>query len=350
MQLQVAVSLKKLILKQIRESLLIMILGGIPTAYLMCPACFESSKYTVNAILFSSLIWVSLWKGNELIVCKTDQYLSWLEMPVKRFFVSLGLMLLYTTLAAIILTFIFYVFAFGQEVNKALLNSIIHTSLFSIGVTSVIMLIMFARSFLSSWRQSEINAEKLRREQITLQYETLKNQVNPHFLFNTLNALSSLIYEDKDKAIQFINKFSEVYRYVLDSKDKEVVSLEEELKFVLSFIFLMKTRYEENLIFNIKIQKPLTGFLSPMTLQLLVENAIKHNVISDESPLNIDIRRDEDNIVVENSMNPKPNGQKREGLGLNNIRSRYEILSDRKIRIENDGKTFKVFIPLLKME
>jgi len=178
----------------------------------------------------------------------------------------------------------------------------------------------------------------------------LKNQVNPHFLFNTLNALTSLIYEDREKAVRFINKFSDVYRYVLESKDKEVVSIEEELEFVRAYSFLLQTRYEENISIEIPEER-IHGYIPPMALQLLVENAIKHNVISDEHPLFLKIRMDDQHIRVENNITEtRENYDQHKGIGLKNILSRFEILTEKPVKIEKDDLQFRVILPVLQME
>jgi LytS/YehU family sensor histidine kinase len=137
-----------------------------------------------------------------------------------------------------------------------------------------------------------------------MQYEALKNQVNPHFLFNSLNALSSLIYENPGKAVEFINRLSDVYRYVLDSKDKEAVPLSEELTFVRSYLFLLKARFENNLVAETNISEE-KGYVPPMALQMLIENAVKHNEISDEHPLKISVFEKDQYIYVKNNVQLK---------------------------------------------
>jgi LytS/YehU family sensor histidine kinase len=201
-----------------------------------------------------------------------------------------------------------------------------------------------------NWRQTAIDAEKAKRESIKAQYDSLKNQVNPHFLFNSLNALTNLVYQDQDKAAKFIKQLSEVYRYVLESRDKEVVTINEELKSLESYIFLQQIRFGDKL--NVQIDIPQRdGRVAPLALQMLFENAIKHNVISEEYPLTIHIYRKEDNLIVENTLKRKhilPEDSS--GLGLENIKKRYEFLSDKKVAVEETNLKFKVTLPILPIQ
>ena len=314
----------------------------------------------VNRILvfgsFNAVMWAMMWKGNEAIAEYLDNKIPWLEAPGKRFLMGFAAMIVYVTLAACLINVIFFL-VLAPEVDWGGISSeILKSTLIAVGFTIVVMLFIYSGSFFKSWRQAAINVEKLKRESIASQYEVLKNQVNPHFLFNTLNALTALIYEDREKAIKFINKFSEVYRYVLDSRDKEVVAVSEELNFIRAFVYLLQVRYEDNLTVDIP-GNSVDGYIPPMVLQLLVENAVKHNVIADDQPLNISIRLDDRKVVIENNLTGNKETRKspenldnQEGIGLRNIISRYEILTDRRVEVEHDDRCFRVTLPVLKME
>jgi Histidine kinase len=331
------------------ETVALFIFGGLVTGFLTCRSCFADLSIVWRVWIFNGLMWVLLWKGNEYITCIIDDRISWLKEPLKRFLVGVCAMLVYTITAVIANTYLFVYYLKSDNMSMTFQGSILYVIASSIGITVFIMLFFLSRSFLLSWRQSAINEEKLRKENIISQYEALKNQVNPHFLFNTLNALSSLIYEDQDKAIQFINKFSDVYRYVLDSKDKEVVPVGNEIGFVKSYLYLLHSRYEKNLEINLD-ENITDGYVPPMAIQLLVENAVKHNVIADDSRIRIRIRLDKNYIVVENNINPKVNSANATGTGLENIKSRYSILSDTPVIIKNDGSIFSVSVPVLQMQ
>ncbi len=339
---------RKFLLSHVRDIVLMFILGGLFNTFLTCPKCFSDFDLVWRVWVFSGMMWVLLWKGNELITCRLDDYISWVKEPGKRLIFGIVAMLLYTVIAATFNTYIFVNYIKSESITMTFRGSILEVNEISIGITVVIMMFFLSRDFLKSWREAAINEEKLRRENITSQYEALKNQVNPHFLFNTLNALSTLIYEDRDKALQFLNKFSDVYRYVLDSKDREVVPLKDEISFVRSYVYLLNTRYEKNLVitFGENLEE---GYVPPMAVQLLVENAIKHNVIANDSIIEISIRRESGYVVVENNMNLKPDSGNPSGYGLKNIKSRYSLLSDKPVNIHNDGKLFRVDIPVLQV-
>jgi LytS/YehU family sensor histidine kinase len=199
---------------------------------------------------------------------------------------------------------------------------------------------------LEYWQKSIENEERLKRENVVAQYETLKNQVNPHFLFNSLNTISTLVSKNLDVANKFIKQLSEVYRYVLEFKDKELVDIETELKFIDSYLYLQKIRFGDNLDIKNRIE---TGdfYIAPLTIQILVENAIKHNIISDEKPLKIELLNEEPYIVIENNLQKKKILESKKKIGLNNIRSRYEVLSEKPVIIEESDKKFKVKVPII---
>jgi sensor histidine kinase YesM len=197
------------------------------------------------------------------------------------------------------------------------------------------------------YRASLAEAERYRKENAEYQFEMLKLQLNPHFLFNSLNTLSSLVYEDRDKAGEFIRKLSDVYRYVLDNRNRELVSLAEEIGFIRSFCYLLGLRFQGMIGFEFILEEnSMERKIAPMTLQLLVENAVKHNVASRSQPLTVTVRSENDTVSVTNNLRPKP-GQAGTGVGLKNIASRYAFLTERKIDILNDDHIFEVKIPLI---
>lgn len=197
------------------------------------------------------------------------------------------------------------------------------------------------------YRKSLAEVEKFRKENAEYQFEMLKLQLNPHFLFNSLNTLSSLIHEDQAKSSEFIRRLSDVYRYVLDNRHKELVSLKEEMDFIHAFAFLQGLRFQGMIDFRFNINEMLLEKkIAPMTLQLLVENAVKHNVASRKTPLWIEILAQNNEISVANNYQPKEDHDGT-GVGLKNIASRYEFLSGRRVKIMKDDQQFKVVIPLI---
>lgn len=198
-------------------------------------------------------------------------------------------------------------------------------------------------------QQVLIENEQLQAENIRNQYEVLKNQLNPHMLFNSLNTLRSLVRENQNKAQDYIQELSRVLRYTLQSNESQSVNLREEMEFVSAYIFLLKMRFENNLQFDIQIDKSLEEYrLPPMGLQVLIENAVKHNEISNRKPLTIHIATDHSGILsVSNAIQPKWSATSGTGIGLVNLAKRYRLLFKQDIQITED-KEFTVRIPLIR--
>jgi len=191
--------------------------------------------------------------------------------------------------------------------------------------------------------------EQLENENLQAQFAALKNQVNPHFLFNSLSILSSLVHVDAELSEKFIDQLSRSYRYTLEQKDNDLVPLSTELDFIKSYTFLLKIRFEEK--FDVLLSVPEVDRqhyrVAPLTLQLLVENAVKHNQMSAESPLHVRISLEDQELVVRNSLQRRPTVAASTGLGLQNILNRYRLLTPRPVRIDETEDTFTVRIPLL---
>ena len=170
-----------------------------------------------------------------------------------------------------------------------------------------------------------------------------------NFLFNNLSVLTSLVYKNQDKAVAFINELAKVYRYVLDTKSTELVSLEEELSFLNHYIYLQKIRFEDNILFEIKIEeKQKSAYLLPMCLQILVENTIQHNETSKANPLKVFIYTENNSLIIENPIKLRSNMVDSTKMGLKNIEMRYSYFSDQKVIVSNNGKNFKVILPLIQ--
>ncbi len=223
--------------------------------------------------------------------------------------------------------------------------------IFSGAMTLIIGGMYEAVYFFEKWRDSIKVTEELKSQQIKTQFAVLQNQMSPHFLFNSLNTLTTLIAENQETAIQFTQKLSEVYRYILSNKNRELVSLEEELDFAKSYVFLLQMRYPDNLSVEFDIEEHyLSTHIAPLTLQMLIENAIKHNEVSRKRPLTISIYVDrESSIIVENNLQIKSSLGESTKTGLSNIRKRYNILADREIMITNSDSIFRVSVPIINL-
>lgn len=200
------------------------------------------------------------------------------------------------------------------------------------------------------WRESLVEQERLRRENVESQLMGLRNQVNPHFLFNSLNTLVYMIPEDPGRAVTFVRKLSKVYRYVLEIRDRQLISLGEELQFMESYVFLLKERFGSNI--DVRVEAPPAAharLIVPLSLQLLLENAIKHNIISSEHPLHITVEVDDEagRLWVRNNLQPKHQEQPSTRVGLQNIRNRYAFFTPEPVEVIDDGQIFAVALPLL---
>jgi len=216
--------------------------------------------------------------------------------------------------------------------------------------SAIVLVSAFVYRLLQRQQIIELENEKLRNESLQSQFESLKNQVSPHFLFNSLTALKVLIEESPSQAKQYVNHLSQVLRYTLQSKIKQVVTLNEELEFTESYLFLLKMRYDTNLTVKTKIDKNF-GFwnLPPLTIQTLVENAVKHNEISNEFPFEITISTTENETLrVANKIQEKLAPEEGTGIGLVNLSKLFRLLGEKEIQIYKTDGEFVVEVPLLK--
>lgn len=286
--------------------------------------------------------WLVLWIGNGYLSDWLDHKISWHERPGTRFTAGIVIMLAYT-LASVWILVVFFREVVGLNAGSGY-NTMLYCAML---ITILISMFMTSRSFLFNWRQAAVDAEQLKRESVRAQYESLRNQVNPHFLFNSLNALSNLVYQDPDKAARFIKQLADVYRYVLDTRDREVVKLEEELEFLKAYFFLQQIRFGEKLKMDVQVMNR-DGGVAPLALQMLVENAIKHNIIADAQPLSVSVTERDGRIWVSNTLQKRSTpDEEGSGLGLDNIRRRYSFLSGKPVEVMTEGGIFSVGLPVL---
>ena len=220
-------------------------------------------------------------------------------------------------------------------------------------LTSLLITIAMSVLFHAIFLYRELQKKKVTEQKIiagtaSAQFDALKNQLDPHFLFNSLNVLTSLIDENTEAAQKFTTSLSKVYRYVLEQKNKELVSVDEELKFAKTYIRLLKMRFEDSIIFEIPEKATNSeAKVVPLSLQLLLENAVKHNIVNTSNPLRIKIYESGDNLIVENNLQVKKVLKKGSGVGLVNIQQRYSLLTQRKVNINKTPSAFIVQLPML---
>jgi len=337
--------IKKLIWQVPAFLLLLIAMGN-----LIMVVVFWGAKYTWEMFLYSSinsvLVGGTFMIGLTTMVVILDRKLPWLHYPLKRLIVQFLVTVGFSLTIIFIAILLNGVFTRERITSDFFLDRGIFMMKIAFTFIFVGSLVSNAILFFKNWKEAAVQQEKLKREQLTLQYETLKGQVSPHFLFNNLNSLTSLISTDAEKAIDFVKKLSDVYRYVLDQRDQELVALETELNFLESYIFLQKIRFEANLDIQIDVS-PKNFKVIPLSVQMLVENAIKHNEISDKNPLQIRVFSSDDlYLTIENKLQKK-SGSEGSGSGIQNIKDRYEFFTNRKVIISDNGGKFQVSIPLL---
>jgi len=301
----------------------------------------------MRGFFWAFCISITQWIGLEMVYKLIDRRISWIETPVRKVFAQIVFFISYSAVAFIFVQFVNYYL--WMSVLPAyswmwILQSLPSTLLISF----IISLIFTAIGFFTAWKKSFVQAEKLKGEMLVYKYESLRNQINPHFLFNSLNVLSDLVYDDQALAVKFIRQLSDLFRYVLDSRDKELVPLQEELDFVRSFSFLLRTRFEDKLTIELDVSLNSNDYIVPMTLQLLIENAVKHNEVSAAFPLRIAIRRNSDYLEVENNLQPKNVGDDSKKTGLKNIIQQFSFFTENPIQIITSDERYLVRVPILK--
>ncbi len=280
-----------------------------------------------------------------MIINRMNHHFSWEKSTFKRIVIQLGLSVLVAAVVAILITIL------SNSINpykEGLHPNVIYNVLIFCVVNIILVLILEAWIFFIERDNSKEKSKELEGRLSQLRFEVLKSQIDSHFMFNSLNVLSGLIEKDTRKAQDFIDEFSSIYRYVLDTIEKPVVSVDEEINFARSYMFLQQIRYGEQLKFSIDLPtKILSALLPPLSLQVVLENACKHNLIDEEKPLQIAIRNENDSLVITNNIQLKISSRTSKGTGQLNLRKRYELLSDDLPEFRVGTNEYKVILPLI---
>lgn len=251
-------------------------------------------------------------------------------------------------LVALIIRFVIY--EFGEPflpftLDRMFLAATWVLYIFAASIINSVFVIGYA---IDKWKESLVQAERLEKEKTQVQFDNLKNQLNPHFLFNALTSLNSLIFENQGLASQFLQHLSKVYRYVLQNKDKNFVTLQTELDFIQNYLFLLRTRFEHALTINLDIRDDSRErAIVPVTLQILIENAIKHNVADKSRPLSIEITSIGNYLVVSNNLQERKIVESSNKQGLENLKSLYRFLTENPVIVEQTETRFAVKVPLV---
>jgi sensor histidine kinase YesM len=299
---------------------------------------------------YSLSLGLPLFANGYLFEWFAGKYINWITKPIQSLIRAILLHLVYSSIVIFVVNWFWFVVVLKQDwanfwqYNRA---NIISEYIIFVVVTAFI----YASSFFSAWKTQLIETELIKREALSLKYKVLQDQVNPHFLFNSLNVLGSLIDLDTQKAQKFTRELSLFYRELLTLKDRDIVPLKEEIGLVKRYIYLQQIRFGEALQVDFAANENAEGMVIPLSLQALVENAIKHNEISKLNPLKVVVAiTDDHELIVENNLQPKPQLDETNGTGLQNLASRYHFLTGKEVKITNNGGFFRVILPVIQIE
>ena len=314
-----------------------------------------NQDFSLRSIGYTFLISVMYSFGLGFFQGMINDYLSekwdWIEHTNTRIWAGIVTTVLYTVPAVLLIDYVNFVVISDLNIDRFFSGRYLWQHVFYIILSFGISAFLHARGFMIQWKNS-VKQESTKQEIVakteTAKFESLKNQLDPHFLFNSLNVLTSLISENPLQAEKFTTKLSKVYRYVLEQRNKDLVPIEEELNFAKTYMQLLGMRFEDAVKFNIPdIVSDSDLKIVPLSLQLLLENAVKHNVVSSYRPLTINIYEEDNYLIIENNINPKEAIGKSTKVGLQNIADRYGLITQKGVKVENNNKTFKVSLPLL---
>lgn len=342
-----AFSLKRYSARGFLITLIAMLLLALLITFLVFDSYGEGFGVFLISYGWSTAICMTQWLGNSYIYGLLDKKYSWQDHLLKRAIFGSLAIIVYSALAYVVVQVIMIKLVHGALPENPI-YWMLRTSYVAILISFLVSLIFVAVAFFENWKLSLLEAEKFKAEMLSYKYESLQNQINPHFLFNSFNVLSDLVYEDQKKAVDFISQLSQLFRYVLDSRDKELVPVKEELDFIEAYSYLLQTRFEEKLSILLEFEAMEDEMIVPMTLQLLIENCVKHNEISASQALSIRILRKGDYLKVENTLQPKSVGIESKKTGLSNISQQYKYFTDKGIILTETDHTFAVAVPLIK--
>jgi sensor histidine kinase YesM len=337
-------------LRENYKALLLSFLGALIGNYFFTNFTSVFSKIFFVGFFWNWLIWITQWLGNGYVADFLSGKIPWVKKPLLRAITGVVSLVVYSIFAFIVVQVAMNYLVNGASVSQTFEWLGINNLKFVLIISGSIATLLHLVEFFKYWKESQIEAERLKAEMKTYQYDALRNQINPHFLFNSFSVLSELVYEDQELAVKFIRQLSDIYRYVLDSKELELVPLNDEIDFIKKFGFLLQTRFEDNLEIDIQLEASKDELIVPMSLQLLLENAVKHNEISTEFPLKVEIHKKGDSILVKNGLKKKMNPESSTKTGLQNIIKRYKYLSEKQVTVEETDNLFSVEVPILKSD
>ncbi len=323
---------------------LIILVGVLLSGVWLVGFGYESAGQSLAGLGHGLIMTAGIWLGCMTIVGWLWKKFPWEFHPVRHLILEILLITVYTVTYGAFIYLIENWLGLMDPPEQIFLDVLV-TLLITYLITAIHEQVYFYRQ----WKYHFSKSIRLEKDNIQAKYETLKTQINPHFLFNSLNSLTNLV-EDNEKAIEYIGNLSEFFRYMLSSRDKELVLVREEISLLERYISLQRTRFTASLDVEVNVPEKFYHFaIPPLVLQMLVENSIKHNVVSKDKPLQVTVRAEGESIIVENNLQKKP-GVTSTGQGLRNISERYKLFTTREVQVTENSSIFKVIIPLLKEE
>ena len=315
---------------------------------LVTGSVFHFDTHLIINFGFTALYTFSLSYANGQVFCYLDKIFATERFSARRLIIGFVSTFLVSLLVIFLLHFFEEVLVNQKSFQEFISKEKPQNYLVSIIITFFVSLTIYSLQFYKAYQENKVKQQKIIAGTANAKFESLKNQIDPHFLFNSLNVLSSLIEENPDNAQKFTTSLSKIYRYVLEQKDKELVTVAEELAFAKTYMNLLKMRFENSITFELPENFDNDqAKVVPLSLQLLLENTIKHNVVSEQKPLHIKIFIENNTLVVQNDLQKKEVLGDRKGVGLQNIISRYAILTNRKVSINQSENQFSVYLPIL---
>jgi hypothetical protein len=331
---------------------------GILVFALVIPVAFFQWRiwappyFTFGAYWPTLLITTVVWLGCRFLMIRfRNRYPKFKDIR-KRIWIQNSFILGFALLANNILTYVIKNYCVGwfnsRTPSHTWEDTLVNTNAAAILCTLLVVAIYESSYIINELRKSILEKEQLKQDTLQAQLNALRTQVNPHFLFNNLNTLSAVIPENPVQAVDFVQQLSKVYRHILEVKDEQSILLKEELEVLQAYAFLLKTRFGDNLDISIRVAaEQLQRRIVPLSLQILMENAIKHNIVSSAKPLHIDICTEDGKLIVSNTLQKKNQAMESTGIGLDNIRNRYRLLGDKLVEVNEGPGNFTVAIPLM---
>ncbi len=331
----------------VRQYLALLILAPLFFMAITWSPSFSDRTLFLKAFSWYSIVGLTQSLGHGYIAIQLDKWVSWREQPLLRSLISVVAIVLYSVVAYVVVATLLALFWYDISFAKAL--EIGFQGIWIAVKISAGFAIIFAMiSFFINWQHAQVEAERLEKELANYRYNILKNQVNPHFLFNSLNVLTDLVHEDADLSEKYIQQLSKIYRYILESTHHKMVPLLEEVNFIDSYIFLLKIRFGNKLKIDMDVPASAQEYIIPVAIQMLVENAVKHNEITTENPLKIQIFKKNQRVFVQNNYQPKANIQSSTQTGLTNLEQQFKVFTKAPVEISQKNGLFTVSLPLLE--